>query len=46
MNKITEWKKWAKSTERPENIPSNPNRVYKNEGWINSADWLGNNKGR
>ncbi len=26
---------------RPTNIPKSPNFVYKNEGWINWADWLG-----
>ncbi len=36
-----EWKAWSKSGNRPGNIPSNPNGVYKNQGWSGFADWLG-----
>lgn len=38
----TEWLKWVKSTERPENIPANPDTVYKNDGWVSWPDFLGN----
>jgi hypothetical protein len=34
------WVTWAKSDNRPENIPSNPIHVYKSE-WVNWGDWLG-----
>jgi superfamily II DNA or RNA helicase len=34
-----EWNKYSK-TERPNNIPSNPKNVYKNE-WIGFDNWLG-----
>jgi superfamily II DNA or RNA helicase len=37
----TEWNAWAKSNARPENIPNNASRAYKNKGWINWGDWLG-----
>jgi hypothetical protein len=36
-----EYEKWAKSGKKPDDIPSHPNGVYKNEGWINWYDWLG-----
>lgn len=36
------WKVWAKSKEKPEDIPSAPNTVYKEKGWLNWNDWLGN----
>jgi len=36
-----EWQKWIKSGERPNDIPSNPARVYKDKGWIDWGDWLG-----
>ncbi len=26
---------------RPKNIPSNPNRTYKDKGWVSWPDWLG-----
>ncbi len=36
-----EWTEWAKSDERPENIPANPPGTYKDKGWAGWADWLG-----
>jgi hypothetical protein len=33
-------KEWSKRS-RPDNIPSNPNRDYKDSGWISYGDWLG-----
>ena len=35
-----EWQIYSKS-ERPDNIPSSPNRIYKNKGWKGFGDWLG-----
>ena len=37
----TAWEKWSASGNRPQNIPGNPRKVYKNQGWIGWADWLG-----
>ena len=36
-----EWEEWSKSGERPTNIPSSPDQVYRDKGWVNTADWLG-----
>jgi hypothetical protein len=36
------WRKFVKSGNLPKDIPSNPNVVYKNKGWIGYPDWLGN----
>ncbi|MDB9710273.1 DEAD/DEAH box helicase family protein [Salibacteraceae bacterium] len=36
-----EWRSWMKSGKRPSNIPANPQRVYRDEGWIDLYDWLG-----
>ena len=41
------WKKWSNGTfegkeRRPDFIPSNPDIVYRNDGWTNWSDWLGN----
>jgi hypothetical protein len=36
-----EWCEWSKSGQRPTNIPGNPNKVYRNDGWISMPDWLG-----
>jgi hypothetical protein len=37
-----EWEVFSKSSNRPEDIPSNPKRTYKDSGWVNWIDWLGN----
>ena len=38
------WEEYSKSSKRPNNIPGSPNVIYKDKGWINMADWLGNGK--
>ena len=35
------WRDYCKSGNKPEDIPVNPNRNYKNKGWVNLGDWLG-----
>jgi superfamily II DNA or RNA helicase len=42
----SEWGKFCKGEmpeigERPIDIPANPHRVYRNEGWAGLGDWLG-----
>jgi hypothetical protein len=37
----TEWRKFAKSGKKPDDIPANPNRTYKDQGWAGMGDWLG-----
>jgi superfamily II DNA or RNA helicase len=37
----SEWIEWAKSPDRPRDIPSNPERTYAGSGWIDYSDWLG-----
>jgi len=37
----TEWADWTKSDAKPDDIPANPARNYKAEGWIGWGDWLG-----
>ena len=50
LKNTTAWNEYRKSGNKPDNIPSTPNMVYKNDGWISLPDWLGNgnlsNKGR
>ena len=36
-----EWKAWGKEGMRPANVPSNPNRTYKHDGWQGWGHWLG-----
>jgi hypothetical protein len=37
----TRWRECAKSGELPSDIPSDPGKVYKQEGWAGMGDWLG-----
>ena len=37
-----EWQIYARSNRRPETLPSNPQRVYRNSGWKGFPDFLGN----
>jgi len=46
-----EWKQYCKGElegfkERPFDIPSSPSYMYKDKGWIDTADWLGTNRRR
>jgi len=36
-----EWREFIKTDKKPDNIPNNPEHVYKNKGWISNGDWLG-----
>ncbi len=44
LKNLNEWKPWSRSPARPASIPSNPNAVYKNQGWIGWGDWFGTGK--
>jgi superfamily II DNA or RNA helicase len=37
-----EWREYLASGDRPNDIPTNPVRVYREDGWIGLGDWLGN----
>lgn len=36
-----EWNKFTKSGKLPNDIPSNPQRTYRESGWVGYGDWLG-----
>ena len=36
-----EWNAYRKSGSKPANIPGDPARTYRNDGWISWPDWLG-----
>jgi superfamily II DNA or RNA helicase len=44
LKTVDEWHHYSKSEHRQNNIPSNPHRTYKNDGWISYTDWIGNGK--
>jgi hypothetical protein len=39
LKNVKEWQQYCKSGKKPEDIPSNPGRVY--EEWTNWGDWFG-----
>ncbi len=40
LHSVDDWRKYSKSGNRPTNIPSSPDIVYKND-WKGWGDWLG-----
>ena len=36
-----EWRAWCKTSLRPSNVPTMPDRVYRDGGWRSLAHWLG-----
>ena len=40
LKTVNEWNKYAKSGNKPDDIPSNPQNTYKKD-WISWGDWLG-----
>ena len=36
-----DWRNYRKSGNKPADIPSNPEKVYKENGWTSWSDWLG-----
>ena len=41
---ISNWSEWCKSGDKPSNIPSHPQKIYKDKGWTYWGDWLGTNR--
>ncbi len=37
----SEWRIYIKSGKKPIDIPSTPESIYKNKGWLGFGDWLG-----
>ena len=44
LKNYEEWREYCKTKNKPNDIPIRPQIVYKNSGWINMKDWLGNKK--
>jgi len=41
LNGHLSWVQYYKTHKIPKDIPTAPNRTYKNKGWVGWADWLG-----
>jgi hypothetical protein len=44
LKSYAEWNNYCKSDKRLDNIPTCPNVIYKDNGWIGIDDWLGTGK--
>ena len=42
LKNMREWRQYRKSNKKPDDIPSHPEKIYKNNGWKDWVDWLGN----
>lgn len=40
LKSVEEWHKYCKSATKPDDIPSSPKSIYKNEGWKGMPDFL------
>ncbi|EGG41857.1 hypothetical protein Nlim_1300 [Candidatus Nitrosarchaeum limnium SFB1] len=43
LKNVEEWYEFCKSSKKPKDIPSNPDKKYRNMGWNGYKDWLGTN---
>ena len=41
LTSAREWRVWCKEGRRPPNVPTQPNRTYKDGGWQGWGHWLG-----
>ena len=41
LKTLKRWRAWRMTCARPANIPSTPDKVYKNDGWEGYGHWLG-----
>ena len=41
IKSYSEWNEYSKSGNMPKDLPSNPHRQYRNQGWISMEDFLG-----
>jgi len=41
LKSTAEWFAYAKTLEKPDDIPANPKGIYEGDGWAGMGDWLG-----
>jgi superfamily II DNA or RNA helicase len=44
LKDVYEWRAYCNSGKRPPEVPSNPDKTYKGQGWVGIPDWLGNKR--
>ena len=46
LQSTEQWMEWRSGGQRPEDIPSHPEEMYADDGWLSLADWLGYGEGQ
>jgi superfamily II DNA or RNA helicase len=41
LKSMAEWLAYAKTLEKPNDVPASPKHTYRNDGWAGMGDWLG-----
>jgi hypothetical protein len=41
FERTAQWQEWKQLGKRPSFIPSNPDKTYRDKGWVDWRDWLG-----
>ncbi len=41
LKRFNEWQEFCKSGKKPDDVPSRPERTYKDKGWKSWKEWLG-----
>ena len=41
LKSYNDWCEYRLSSKKPKDIPTAPNTVYKNDGWVSFGDWFG-----
>jgi len=41
LKNVEEWRTYYRSGKKPDDVPTDPNRVYADAGWVDWSDWLG-----
>ena len=44
VHSISTYIKWVKTFKKPTFLPTHPNSIYKNNGWVNWGEFLGTNR--
>ena len=42
LKSVGEWREYTKSLNFNDKLPTAPDHVYKDNGWVGYSDWLGN----
>lgn len=46
INSVKQWRAFCRAGKKPDDLPANPDVVYRGEGWVGFGDWLGTGKKR